>query len=697
VTRRAGIVLGLLAAIQPGGAQSPQRLSQADREIYSRIMLLADTRTLDTTTVDAGLTSRTNTVRAYTVLTLGQLGRERAAPRVHGVVAALRERDVLVAMHAAYALGLWRDSAFVGPLTTALRSDHRIGVEAAWAIGQIGEPSRASIIAALEQARGFPSGVRIQLLLAAAKLRPVPLASVIPYLSSEHASTRWAAAYAIARTRVPGGVRPLLGLVSIRPMPPKGGPPGVLVATSPLPPGSAWYELRAAAPHRIQAEVARALTSQAAGDSLGDTAFSALEHLVGDPHPHVRINALRSLATYDVRARDLLIGGTRNANANVRIAAAQALATARSLGVVDWEQLWLVDTSFAYRRSIIESALAHRATLVAVPVWRTHPDWRFRAAIATAVASAGDRESWRNVAIELARDPDARVRSAGLAALTGDSTDLNPSIREIVLDAVHDTSVTVRATAVRALRRWRQPADLDLVFLGLQCAGGDRESDARVAAIEYLAEAWERDSAGMEATAARLRSLAVSGDPVSRAAAAKLTPLAHWRRLPIPARSRAFYRDVVDRIVVPALSGRPARASIVTERGRILVDLFGATAPLTVYNFITIARSGRYDGLRFHRVVPNFVVQDGDPAGDGNGGPGYTIRDELNPVRYERGVVGMALSGPDTGGSQYFITLSPQPHLDGGYTVFGRVFSVDIAVALDAIVQGDRIQSVEIH
>jgi cyclophilin family peptidyl-prolyl cis-trans isomerase len=127
------------------------------------------------------------------------------------------------------------------------------------------------------------------------------------------------------------------------------------------------------------------------------------------------------------------------------------------------------------------------------------------------------------------------------------------------------------------------------------------------------------------------------------------------------------------------------------------VELFGVSAPLTVYNFITLARTGRYDGLRFHRVVPNFVVQDGDPAGDGNGGPGYTIRDELNPMRYERGVVGMALSGPDTGGSQYFITLSPQPHLDGGYTVFGRVLTADPEAALDEIVQGDRILSVRIH
>jgi cyclophilin family peptidyl-prolyl cis-trans isomerase len=114
-----------------------------------------------------------------------------------------------------------------------------------------------------------------------------------------------------------------------------------------------------------------------------------------------------------------------------------------------------------------------------------------------------------------------------------------------------------------------------------------------------------------------------------------------------------------------------------------------------VDNFMRLARAGFYNGLRFHRVVPNFVAQDGDPRGDGNGGPGYTIRDELNRRRYGRGAVGMALSGPDTGGSQYFITHSPQPHLDGHYTVFGRV--VAGWGALDALVQGDRVEGITIR
>jgi cyclophilin family peptidyl-prolyl cis-trans isomerase len=137
------------------------------------------------------------------------------------------------------------------------------------------------------------------------------------------------------------------------------------------------------------------------------------------------------------------------------------------------------------------------------------------------------------------------------------------------------------------------------------------------------------------------------------------------------------------------------KAVLTTEKGAFTIDLAPEDAPLTVDNFIKLARSGYFDGLSVHRVVPNFVMQDGDPRGDGNGGPGWSIRCEINLLAYERGAVGMALSGKDTGGSQWFATHSPQPHLDGGYTVFGRVNEADMKT-VDRIVRGDRILSVKI-
>jgi cyclophilin family peptidyl-prolyl cis-trans isomerase len=137
------------------------------------------------------------------------------------------------------------------------------------------------------------------------------------------------------------------------------------------------------------------------------------------------------------------------------------------------------------------------------------------------------------------------------------------------------------------------------------------------------------------------------------------------------------------------------KAVVRTEKGVFTINFFPEDAPLTVDNFIKLARAGYFNGLEVHRVVPNFVMQDGDPRGDANGGPGWSIRCEINMLPYDRGAVGMALSGKDTGGSQWFVTHSPQPHLDGGYTVFGHVNETDMKV-VDNIVRGDRILSVRI-
>ncbi|MGD9562809.1 MAG: peptidylprolyl isomerase [Pyrinomonadaceae bacterium] len=151
----------------------------------------------------------------------------------------------------------------------------------------------------------------------------------------------------------------------------------------------------------------------------------------------------------------------------------------------------------------------------------------------------------------------------------------------------------------------------------------------------------------------------------------------------------ADYRRAVSR------KNGSVRAVLKTRKGTFTIDLLPDDAPLTVDNFIKLARSRYFDGLEVHRVVPNFVMQDGDPRGDGNGGPGWSIRCEINMVSYERGAVGMALSGKDTGGSQWFVTHSPQPHLDGGYTVFGKVNESGMKV-VDKIVRGDKILTVRI-
>lgn len=137
-------------------------------------------------------------------------------------------------------------------------------------------------------------------------------------------------------------------------------------------------------------------------------------------------------------------------------------------------------------------------------------------------------------------------------------------------------------------------------------------------------------------------------------------------------------------------------ALIETQKGTIHLELYPQYAPKTVNNFIFLAREGFYDGIFFHRVISDFMIQGGDPLGTGRGGPGYRFEDELegNPLTHEKGVLSMANAGPNTNGSQFFITHSPQPHLNGKHTVFGKVLNGQEVV--DAIRQGDRMERVEV-
>jgi len=138
-------------------------------------------------------------------------------------------------------------------------------------------------------------------------------------------------------------------------------------------------------------------------------------------------------------------------------------------------------------------------------------------------------------------------------------------------------------------------------------------------------------------------------------------------------------------------------AMINTSKGMIEMKLYPEYAPVTVNNFVFLSKEGFYDGVSFHRVIEDFVIQGGDPTGTGRGGPGYKFEDEFknNPLKHERGVMSMANAGPGTNGSQFFITHSPQPHLNGKHTVFGKVMNgLDV---VDSIEQGDQMIEVTIN
>jgi cyclophilin family peptidyl-prolyl cis-trans isomerase/HEAT repeat protein len=398
------------------------------------------------------------------------------------------------------------------------------------------------------------------------------------YLGSPDPELRWRAAYALSR----------------------GGEPEALPLL--LPHAGDTEE------HRVRAYVARALDA-ARADSAGvrDTAIATLVAATADQHPHVRINALRALATFGTDAPvDSIVARLVDPVRNVGMAAIAALAAIGADGGVVTRPL---------------------QTLLADP------------------------------------ELPLPLRGAALAALAS-------------LDS---------GSALPTLQLWAE--------------GGAEE--------RYLAA---RALVAMDPDVARPLRTALSADPDRRVALAALTAgqptaadsvarsgLVRAALPPVsPPSSAAFYRDIARRYVAATLAGeRRPRARITTPHGPFVIELFPDQAPLTVYNFVRLARSGFFDLGVWHRVVPNFVLQDGAPGGDPDGGPGWAIRDELNRVRYDRGVLGMALSGPDTGGSQWFVTHSPQPHLDGGYTVFGRV--IEGMEAADAVLQGEFIGSISVE
>jgi cyclophilin family peptidyl-prolyl cis-trans isomerase/HEAT repeat protein len=683
--------------------QSIRRPTSLESHLYARLMAMTDSRTFDRSLVDSTLASSWAPLRAAGALATGQVGSSHGMPGASILRSLLTDRDNKVASNAAYALGLLRDSAAIPSLSSALKGDPRVAREAAWALGEIGAPSRAAITAALASPTSDEART-IQLLFAAAKLRPIPVASARPYLTlSNPPSVIYAAVYALARNRAPAGVRDLIALgtnadfvkaylADVRKG--VGAPRSLSPAINPT---ADAYVLDNAGRERARAELARGLTKSAAGDSLGDMAFGVLVGLASDPHPHVRINAVRSLATYGARGKAAVINATKDVDANVRITSAQSLGTVLDSAVESWEPLWQRDTSDMYRASLLASAVHAGAHMPQLEEWMTSRDWHARAAVVNAAGGSPDTALASRIALVMIKDADGRVRASAYVQLArNDTSALPPAIHAAMMEGLSDPDVIVRATVIGNLASHPRAVDVPAVLASYSRSLADSANDARIAGIQYLALAWKKDSAAFSPELKqRLQSLAPSSDPLVRAQAEKTSVFSSWPSTSGNPRPLSWYQNLVSSYVVPALRGRTQRATMKTHRGTIVLELFGADAPITVWNFMNLARTGYYKGTGFHRVVPNFVAQDGDPRGDGSGGPGYAIRDEFNPRRYERGALGMALSGPDTGGSQYFITHSPQPHLDGHYTVFGRVLTG--YEALDRIVQGDRILSITVR
>lgn len=308
-----------------------------------------------------------------------------------------------------------------------------------------------------------------------------------------------------------------------------------------------------------------------------------------------------------------------------------------------------------------------------------------------AAQAAGELEGQSGLLVRLSSDPVPSVRGAAVRARLDALSESPQNGVELARAGLRDPDPAVQTAAMDWLIE-HPVAPLEALEALLPSAlrqGGEEVGLVVVNALRAraAAEALERGR-GIQVLEDIAASLA-SPYAVRRAAGEALGELDR----PVPPlgeavalRPVASYREIVQR------TARPRTVEVRTSRGLVRVRLACPQAPLNCLNFLTLAEQGYFNGRTFHRVVPDFVVQGGAPREDGFGGPEYSVRDEINRLRYTRGVVGMALSGPDTGGSQFFFTLAPQPHLDGGYTAFGEVVSGMEVV--DRITVGDRIEGI---
>jgi cyclophilin family peptidyl-prolyl cis-trans isomerase/HEAT repeat protein len=311
--------------------------------------------------------------------------------------------------------------------------------------------------------------------------------------------------------------------------------------------------------------------------------------------------------------------------------------------------------------------------------------WSVRASLAATLGELG-RERAQAPLTSMLRDTDQRVIPSVLDALA--KVGATNAAAEMTARLAVDDPV-VRAAAARGLATLKAAKATPLLLEAVKRSQGDGLYTARTAALDALT--------ALDPAAARapLTAALSDRDYAVRVRAAELlkrldsgADVSAMRPAPPPAVPELA---AVDTLVNPKYS---PSAYIDTSKGTIQFELAVLDAPRTVANFMTLVRRNYFRGVQIHRVVPDFVVQDGDPRGDGEGSPGYTIRDEINQRPYLRGTVGMALDWADTGGSQFFITHSPQPHLDGRYTVFGQVVAgMDV---VDRLQQWDTIDRIRV-
>ena len=645
----------------PAPSTAPPRwASFADAE--PDLLALEDRRAFDPETLSAAARSSEAATRSRAALTLGRIADDRGRPMLREL---LRDATPEVRASAAFSCEPMGDPSLTSELIPLLTdSDPRVSAAAAKAIGFLGRGDGQDALIA-----GIPAAAA-----------PEPRASMLAALWKTSNSATQAAASRFA-TDADGRVRGAAIYVLAR-KPVDGSEPALTGALADSEADTAAIAARGLGllgKKESLAPLAAALDS--AKTPLVINALVAMETLF-EKHPTASVPD-------DRKQRVLALAGDSNGNVAV-----SALVLLRWFAGKDREvfrRLWSVATTGAGRRRQVALlsvvAVLKSKAETAIRSAGESPDASLRATAAESLAflAAADAKPYRD---RFAADRSPLVRIAALTSLK--TPELVQQNREAVLSALTDPDPGVRASAVEDLGLLGDPASLPLLQEAATKSLADSTPDVPVAVIEVcekmrtdpgvrpIVESLYRQGRTLVARLAR-RSMVetMRADPSA-------FPLPEYKT----GKTGADYASLL------AEARKSWQATVDTSRGAFVIRLAGGAAPMTVMNFVRLAQQKFFDGVAIHRVVPNFVLQDGDPTGTGNGGPGYEIRDEINPLEYRRGTVGMALSGPDTGGSQWFVTQSPQPHLDGIYTVFGQVASGQDVV--ERIEQWDKINQVTV-
>jgi len=669
------LVLALLCLRPPPVAAAAQQSDEATVGVLAALLAASDARRFDPAALREALTHANPAVRRQGALAAGRIG---DAAAIDLLIPVLNDSSPAVQAAAAFALGLLKDARAVPRLLDIIRAVAPADQgppqrEAVTAIAKIGGDDGARALSDI-LAAGSPNTsapVVDQALLEAWRLGAAhaPLPDLVRYADATNAVTRWHALYSLARLRAPAGAAALVRALA---------DPDIDVRT-----------------------VAARGVSKALLDSARinpRSATDALRPLLNDPDAHLRINVLRALGSFrDSTLASLVVPLALDRDIGVAVQAETTLGVLRGSAALEALRPRLTSSVFALKRqAVIALSQADSASgVTAANALSADADWRWRSVAAEAFGAARARDRLE----ALLADPDGRVVAQALQGLQRIVPDTDAALLTRARALLANADPAVRSVAADLIARPPHPSvdDVDLLVTAYRRAEGDPFDDARLSAVSALGTISAASPTGRLRVATKfvsavprpddylVRRLAADTLPDTRDTWGPVLPIATGRTM-------ADYRDVARRWLLPALAGTNPHVVLETDRGTLDVELLPAEAPLTVAAIMALVDRRYFDGTRWHRVVPNFVIQDGDPRGDGWGGPGFVLRDEINPQRYETGSVGMALSGPDTGGSQYFITHSAQPHLDGIYTIFAHV--VGGAVVLNAVGQGDRIRSI---